>query len=309
MVMHKGLWRSPGWVQSASPRSVGLALTVAGFIIMSPDGLLIRSVGLGSWSLAFWRCVLVAVVLTGFVLLRAGRRAALLQFRAIGRIGLLVAGFSAAANLCFVQSMTHTDVASTLVIVSASPLFAAVLSRAFLGERVAPVTWAAIGIVVVATALIFAGSVGRGDLGGDLVAVGAALAIAASATAIRRGRKVNMMPAIALGNAAAAAVAAPMVDGWIPGPGDLVPLVAMGVLVLPLAVGMVTSGPRYLPAPEVNLLSLIETVLGPLWVWWVLSEAPSVQALAGAAIIVPTLLVHSVLAGRRPPTPMGLAEN
>ena len=117
-----------------------------------------------------------------------------------------------------------------------------------------------------------------------------------------------MMPAIALGNAAAAVVAAPLVDVWVPGPGDLLPLVAMGVLVLPLAVGMVTSGPRYLPAPEVNLLSLIETVLGPLWVWWILCEAPSVQALAGAAIIVPTVLVHSVLAGRWLPTPPGLAE-
>jgi drug/metabolite transporter (DMT)-like permease len=305
MVMSGMRRESPGWLQSASPRSIGLALTVAGFVVMSPDGLLIRSVGLDSWSLAFWRCVLVALVLTGFVLLRAGRRAAILQFRAIGRIGLVVAGFSAVASLCFVQSMTHTDVASTLVIVSASPLFAAVLSRAFLGERVAPVTWAAIGVVVAATSLIFVGGAGRGDLRGDLVAVGAALAIAASATAIRRGRKVSMLPAIALGNAAAAVVAAPFTEAWIPPAGDLLPLMAMGVLVLPLAVGMVTAGPRYLPSPEVNLLSLIETVLGPLWVWSVVSEAPSVQALVGAAIIVPTLLVHSVLAGRRPTVPLG----
>ena len=63
---------------------------------------------------------------------------------------------------------------------------------------------------------------------------------------------------------------------------------------LPVALALLTLGPRYIPAPEAAMLSLLETVLGPLWVWLVISEQPDESTIIGGAIVVGTLLVHSL---------------
>jgi drug/metabolite transporter (DMT)-like permease len=76
--------------------------------------------------------------------------------------------------------------------------------------------------------------------------------------------------------------------------GDLRLLLIMGATIT-VAAALITLGPRYLPAAEVNLLALIEMMLGPLWVWWALGEVPTVQALISALVITPTLVAHSVL--------------
>ena len=86
-------------------------------------------------------------------------------------------------------------------------------------------------------------------------------------------------------------------------------LLVLGLAVLPVSFGLISLGPRYLPAPEVALILLLETVLGPFWVWLVLEEQPSAFALAGGAIVVGALVLHSLAAlmaqrGRTGSTPL-----
>ena len=59
---------------------------------------------------------------------------------------------------------------------------------------------------------------------------------------------------------------------------------------------MVTLAPRYITAAEVNLFFLLETILGPLWVWFVIKEQPSLETILGGAVIVITIAGHSILA-------------
>ena len=53
-----------------------------------------------------------------------------------------------------------------------------------------------------------------------------------------------------------------------------------------------SSASRYTQAANVSLLMLLETVLGPLWVWLGLGEAPTPRMLAGGAIVIVSLALY-----------------
>lgn len=281
-----------------SSRALGLLLSVAGVVVLSPDALIIRLVPESPWTILFWRGGLTAVALTLFIALVA-RGAIWSWFRAIGRIGLIAGFFHGLGSILFVTSVTNTSAANTLVIVSAGPLFAAILSRVFLGERLPLRTWVAIGVVVGAVAVVFSGSLGSGSIGGDLAALGGALSLAAVFTAIRAGRAVNMIPAIVLGTSFTATVAW-LLGAQVPGPAGAPLLVVQGGLMMPAAAIFLATAPRHLPAPEVTLIVRLEMVLGPLWVWLVIGEAPTVTAAIGGAVILTALAAHSWLSLRAP---------
>ncbi|NJN06071.1 MAG: EamA family transporter, partial [Rhodobacteraceae bacterium] len=82
---------------------------------------------------------------------------------------------------------------------------------------------------------------------------------------------------------------------------DLALLLVLGLVIMPVSFGLITAGPRYLPAAEVGLLMLLETVLGPLWVWLVIGETPASGTFLGGAIVLTTLVVHSLVGLRDAP--------
>ena len=119
-------------------------ITSAGVIILSIQGVSIRLMDVDAWTLVFVRGVLSAPGLFVFFLVmeRTGRRR---QLRAMGLAGVIAALLFALDNVMFIYSITHTSVANTLLMVSLSPLFAALLTRIVLREAVPRRTWFAIG--------------------------------------------------------------------------------------------------------------------------------------------------------------------
>ena len=271
----------------------GLAITTAGALVLSPDGLLIRLVAADTWTILFWRGLLITVALT-IGIAAVHRRDTLARLRAVGWAGLAVAAIFSLGSFCFIVAINTTSVANTLLIASSAPLFAALSAWIFIGERVARRTWIAILWVFAGIAVIVSGSLGGGALLGDLAALGAAISIAGGFTIIRRYRHVNMIPAMAASGLIVAAVswfwATPlMIKGE-----DVLWLGLMGLVVMPAATALTTLGPRYLPVPEVSLILLLEAVLGPFWVWLVLAERPSPHAFVGGAVVVAALAGHAV---------------
>ena len=275
----------------------GLLITVTGVLVLTPDGLLVRLIAVDQWTLLFWRGGLQALGLTLMLALYHGR-ATWEVFRVIGGWGLLVACTFTGSTIFFLTALAHTSVANTLVIISVSPLFAAALSYALLGEMVARRTWLAIFIALGAIGLIFSQSLVGGTLAGDLAAMGTAACVASTFVVVRRARKVNMIPAMALSGVLASLIALPLGAPLMVESRSMGFIVLLCLFVLPVAFALITLGPRYLPAPEVSLILLLETVLGPFWVWLVLGEQPSWQAMLGGGILVTTLFVHSLLALR-----------
>ncbi|MCY3636338.1 MAG: DMT family transporter [bacterium] len=281
-----------------SSHATGLLLTTIGVLVLSPDSLLIRLIDADAWTIVFWRGALTGLtIVVGTVVWMRG--SALAHFRSIGRIGLVVAVLFAAQLTLFTTSITHTSVANTLVIFATTPLFAAVLSWIFLGEPVPLRVWLAVTASLGAILYIFFGSIGTGRLGGDFAAAGAALAMAIGLTVIRRSSHISMVPAWGIGALLAAGFNVWFADPFSIAGEDVAVLIPSGVLVLPIAFGLIALGPRRISAPETGLLMLLETILGPLWVWWILEEQPNNEAIIGGAVVIAVLLANSVLGLRQ----------
>ncbi len=273
----------------------GLAITILGVLVLTPDSLLVRLIGLDSWSMVFWRGLLMMLALT-LALAVYYRGETLAKFLAIGRIGLVIAGLFAVGSVTFILALHNTSVANTLVILAAAPLIAALLSRMFLGEPVRARTWIAILVTFVGIAILASGSNGGGGTLGDIMALATAACIAAAFTLIRQARSLNMVPAMALSGGMTTIMMFPIAAPLSIAPGEIWMLLILGIVVLPVSFGLVSLGPRYIPAPEVALILLLETVLGPFWVWLVLEETPGARALIGGAVVVTALILHSLAA-------------
>ncbi len=277
----------------------GFIITALGVLVITPDTLLIRLIEADTWVLAFWRGGLSGLsVLIGFFLLKG--RAAPRQIVAMGWPGVWITLIFALGTLCFVFSITHTSVASTLFIVSTSPVFAALISRFFLNEAATLRTWLTILATLTGIAFIASDSVGKGvgTFAGDLAAVGSALSLAATFAIARARKTASMVPATgfaAILSAIAAYVIAP--DLLIPSD-DWLWVGLLGLVVVPLGFALLTTGPQFLPAPDVSLLLLLEAVFAPLLVWYVLTEYPGDRTLIGGAIVLGAMAISNLIALR-----------
>jgi drug/metabolite transporter (DMT)-like permease len=270
----------------------GLLFTTCGVLTLTPDALLVRLIQVESWALLFWRGILMSL---GFSLFLLWKRIPLGKLNARG---WLAAVFLACSTTCFVFSLEHTHAANTLVIIATSPLIAAILSQAFLKERVPLVTWAAIAVATLGVLLSLSDGLGRGSLKGELFAGVSAVSMACHFTTLRWWKSEYGPLSIWGAGLVAAILALPFAESLRVPSADIGWVVLLGLVLLPTAFGLMAVGPRYLPAPEVGLLLLGETVLGPVWVWMAVGEEPGKATLGGGALVIVTLAAHAAFRRR-----------
>lgn len=279
---------------TTSHKPKGVLLCLCGIVLLSPDSLLLRLIGADLWTLAFWRGGLSAVGLAVAVLLMEGRQPGQQQLLRLTRQGVVVAVSFAIANLAFIFSIQNTAVANTLVIMSLSPLFAALLSYFFFREPISTGTWLAAVAIFLGLTLVFYGSLATGGVVGDLAALVTSLCVAISLVLMREHRDISMVPALAWSSGLACLAALPFALPASLSGTALILMLVLGLIVLPASLTMIGLAPRYLPAPEVSLILRLEALLAPLWVWLVLGEVPSRQTLIGGGIILATLICLSL---------------
>ncbi len=285
-------------MREKSPHLYGILITAAGVLLLTPDGLLVRLISTDSATIMVWRGVLFSLAIFGFYFARRGL-ATFGIIRDMGIRGLIAATLFASSTCFFVLALTNTSAANALVIISTAPLFAALFSWLILKETVSFTTWIAIGVCIGGISLIFLGSVGGGSRRGDLYAIICAFMIAGQLTTVRHARNVDMVPSLGIAGTITALLALPFSAPLsVSGP-DLMYLSILGLIVLPCAFGLITIGPRYISAPEVSLLMLLESILGPFWVWLVLAEVPRSETIAGGVIVITTLIIHTAIAYRK----------
>jgi len=282
-----------------SDHQKGLLLTFVAILILSPDALLVRLIHCDIPTLLFWRCLLTATMMSLFLLVRYRSRF-FHSFYATGKTGLLSALTITIGSLLFIHSLKQTTAANALIILAAAPIISSLFSWLFLRESIHLRTKVSIFTCFGGILLIFSGSLENGLLLGDLMALGATIMWGSNIVIIRSGKDVNMIPANVLGNLIVVLVvlflgAQPLAVA----PQDAGLLLLLGGVILPISFAMITLSPRYLQAPEVSLILLIETVLGPIWVWLALSEIPHVKTLIAGALILGTLLIHTSFSLRK----------
>ena len=286
-----------------TPHARGIAIVVLGVLVLTPDGLLTTLVGADLWTMLFWRGFLMALSLTVFTLVWRRKDPVSARKALFSRPTLLpslaITVLFAASSIAFVTAIVTTSVANTLFLITVAPLFAAAFARVFLAEPVSPRTIIAIVVSLAGMAIIFGDGLSRGNLLGNISAVFAAACWAGSLVVLRHAPQADAGLAIAGGGYLIAIIALFVAPTLLLSPADAVWLGLLGLIVLPVSFGLISLGPRYLPASEVSLIVLLEAVIGPLWAWTFIGQVPTVASLAGGALIIATLAVYFFLSGSR----------
>ena len=283
-------------------RRRGALLVACAAVCWSSGGLIARLVTTSPWTTSLWRGLFAALFLA-LVLWLARGRGIFAQWRDGGRPLLVVAVCMALASTCFILSLAHTSVANTLVLMSTGPYVAGLLGWMLLGERVALRTWLTMGVALAGAIVMVSDSYRRGAMVGDLLAIVMASSFAIATVFIRRHPEIQMAPAAALATALTALVALPLADPRATAPRDLMLLAFFGVGQFGAGFLLFMAGARLIPAAESSLIGMLETVLGPLWVWLVLGERPGAASMAGGALILAALLANTLVdlvTSRRP---------
>jgi drug/metabolite transporter (DMT)-like permease len=287
-------------------RPRGILLVLAATLCWSTEGLWVRLVRADDWQILFWSGGLMALSL-GVWLGFAHRRRFVRAVLDTGRPGLVAAGSLTLAYSGYIFALNRTTVANTYVLLATAPLFAAILGRIFLGERVRRRTLVAMVLAFGGVATMVSDSMVGGRFWGDVIALSTGLFFAVNIVAlrsapVRNGAPVDMMPSNAMAGILIALIAMLITDPVDVRGGDVPYLMLIGLLAMGLGTWLFTRGVRFLQSAEAGLLCLTEAVLGPLLVWAVLSEMPTPQALLGAAIVL-AALVYDTLPERREPGP------
>jgi len=281
-----------------STHAKGLLITASGVLVISPDGLLTRLIEADHWTMIFWRALLVSFGMWLMVSLFNPNRA-WQRYRSVRGPGWLIMGSYSLGTISFVFAITHTSVANTLIILSSTPLFAALISRVLLQEKIPLRTLIAITLVAIGIAVIAIGSrPGSGALLGDLAAVLGSFFLACGFTFVRRFPQISTLAAISCSGLLTALLVLPLAAPLDITRTDFGYLLIMGLYVVPVGTALMYIGPRYLPSAEVGLLLLLESILGPVWVWLVLAEQPGRYTLLGGAIVLSTLALNTLWALR-----------
>ena len=272
----------------------GALLVACASICWSSGGLIVRLVSTTPWTTAFWRGLSASLFLT-VLLWIARRRSIVAQWREGGRPVVVVATCMALASTCFILSLAHTSVADTLLLISLGPYVAGLLGWLLLGERVPARTWLFMSVALAGAVVMVSDSYTRGALAGDLLAIVMATSFAVATVLIRRHPEIQMAPAAALATALTAVVALPFAEPLTTAPRDLALLVFFGIGQFSGGFLMFMIGARLIPAAETALLGMLETVLGPIWVWLVLNERPGSGTMVGGALILGALLANTLI--------------
>ena len=269
----------------------GLLITGAGAFLMTFDVPMVRLADSDAWTVIFFRGFCVFVVSFAFWWWLKKARGYDVPF-VNGIEGLIAGALFAVTNITFMTAIHYTTAANAVFILAFAPLFAAILSRVFMAEPIAIYTWLAIVTAIGGMLIIALDGLGSGNTFGDVMALVASCSLAASLTIMRWSGK-DMTMVCGFGSLITAAIAV-----WIATPFELSVFQAsvLGVnslLFMPLSLALIGLGTRYISAPEVAMLMLLDSCLAPVWVWLLIGEVPTAQVVLGGAIIVLAILFHS----------------
>lgn len=279
-------------------RATGVALVLGAGALLSLSGIVLRQMeSAGGGQIIFYRSLAFAVAVFLWLALHYRTRV-LHAFAKVGRAGLIAGLSLGLGSVCYIYALLLTTVANALFIISAAPFMAALLGWMVLRERVRPTTWAAMAVALAGIAIMVFDGVRGGRLLGNLVAFGTPVSFAIMLVALRRAGDRDMIPAICLAGVVGAVVGFAMSDSLVIPRHDLALCIFLGVVQYGGGFVLLTLGARHLPAAEVALLSLVETVLAPLWVWIGVDEVPTLFTLTGGAIVL-LAVVAQTTAGMR----------
>jgi drug/metabolite transporter (DMT)-like permease len=270
----------------------GSLLAFVAVMLITPDSLLIRLSNIETWGMLFYRGAIPFVIVLIGLLIFYNKNFLNALFN-VGYTGIFYTVSFAICNITFLISIQNTNVANTLVMIATAPMLSAILGGIFLKETPDRKTWIAIIITFLSALYIFYDSIQLGNFFGDFMGLVTATGLAVNAVLVRSAKDRDLLPAAVSGKLCVAIFAFFFVDSFDLVGNDMVYVPLMCVLCVAIPFVLVTIAPRFIPAAEVNLFFLLETIIGPIWVWLIIKEQPSLETIQGGAVIILTIAIHS----------------
>jgi drug/metabolite transporter, DME family len=190
----------------------------------------------------------------------------------------------------YIFSMLYTSIASTLMILTTVPFFTAILAWLFIGEVPARLTWVCMIGAVFGVGLMVSDGVELGRSLGNFFALLSGISFAAMLVFARNSKQPDPLGGTFLAGVISAVIglgfSATLGNGLILSTHDIGLILFMGAFTIGLGIALVTWGTGFVPAAEASLLLLIESLLGPIWVWVFLGEAMTRVEVMGAALVL-----------------------
>ena len=277
-----------------SNQKKGSLLAFVAVMFITPDTLLIRLSNIDTWGMLFYRGAIPFFVVLSALLIfyKKNFLKALIN---VGYVGIFYIISFSVCNITFIVSIQNTNVANTLIMIALAPMLSAILGAIFLKEMPDKKTWLAILITLLAVLYIFYDSIQIGSFFGNIMGLVTASGLAVNAVLIRSAKERDLLPSAVIGKLCVAIFAIFFVDSFELNGKDIIYLPLMCVVCVAIPFVLVTIAPRFIPAEEVNLFFLLETILGPIWVWLVIKEQPSLETIIGGSIILATIGIHSFI--------------
>ena len=285
-------------MKNLTDQQKGSLLAFVAVVFITPDSLFIRLSNLDTWGLVFYRGIIPFFTVFFCMLLIYKLNFFKILFNS-GFHGIIYIATFSITNITFVVSIQNTNVANTLVMIATAPMLSAILGAIVLKEPPDRKTFISIIITFIAIVYIFFDSLKVGNFYGDILGFVTAFGLAVGAITIRSAKTKNLVPAAVVGKLFVASFALFFIESFRLIDKDLLIVPLMCILCVAIPFVLVTIAPRFIPAAEVNLFFLLETIIGPIWVWAIIKEQPSIETLQGGAIIITTIAIHSFLKLRK----------
>jgi len=287
----------------------GILLALIGALILTPDSLFMRLSQMDGSAMLAWRATLAGMVFLLIGLNKRGRSTnTSKQIFTKSFVALVLCQIANTSFFAFAISLA--PVAIVLVAVATVPIISVILSTLFLGEHASLRSW---GIILTVTLGIIISVYGdlRGDIDfnmhtvlGALLGLAVAFSLAINFIVVRQDRSVEFEIALGIGALIAGLTAFSLSPTATNVTWNSTLIISLtGLIILPLSFVMLSRASRYTTASNVSMLMLLETVLGPLWVWMVIDERPSNLTIAGGTIVI-TAIFYFLLSERKNATPL-----
>lgn len=277
----------------------GVSYAVLSGLFLSAAGLTVRYIEQAdAWQVLFYRSLMFFFTLCLFISLR-GKSSLRHSFISLKPVDFIVSVSLACGLICYVLSLFKTSVANTVLTLSTGPFLAALLGWLVLSEPVGNRTWVAMVVAVAGVAIMVSGGITSGDLAGFAFALLAVLSFAVMIVTMRAAGDRDVIAATALAGLVAALFCLPFIKSFAITPHDLLLACIMGSLQIGLGFILITLATRSVPAAQVPLLALTETVLAPFWVWLFINEVPQATTLAGGAVVLCAVIFQGMSVDRK----------
>ncbi len=265
-------------------------LLVIAVLLWSTSGLLVKLSSLNALALTGGRSAISALVLLAYL-----RRPHFTW--SVAQVGGAFAYVG--TQLFFVLAVQMTSAANAILLQYTAPIYVAIFGIWFLGERPKRIDWATMGAIAFGMLLFFSEGLTRTGYIGNLLAIVSGICLAWMVLFTRKQADGSPLETILLGNIIAAVIGLPFLVAAPPAPMDWAILLFLGVFQLGVSMILYAQAIRYLEALEVVLVSSLEPVFNPIWVFLAIGERPSPQALLGGAIVLGSITLRGVVTTMR----------